>query len=144
MQSDVSQVLQSYPPAARKRITALRKTILEVAKSIEGVGLLEETLKWGEPSYLTSASRSGTTVRIAWQARDPEVCSVFVNCQTNLVDTYRSLFPELQCIGNRQVRLPLDQPVPDSLRDCFAMALTYKKPRLLEQARQSQKETDHD
>ena len=132
MRPDVKATFESYPAAARDRLLELRDAILDVAASIDGVGPLEETLKWSEPAYLTSRSRSGTTVRIAWKAKQPDHVSLFVNCQTSLIDTYRSLFPELDCCGNREVRLPLDQPMPACLRECVAIALTYKKPQLLE------------
>ena len=137
MTPDVKAVLDGYPAAARSRLTALRTLILDVAASIDGVGPLEETLKWSEPAYLTPKSRSGTTLRMAWKGQHPDHVSLFVNCQTSLIDTYRSLFPELDCHGNREVRLPLMDPLPDCLRECIALALTYKKPQLLEQRRRA-------
>ena len=38
----------------------LRQIVLDTASETEGVDALEETLKWGEPSYLT---RDGSTIR---------------------------------------------------------------------------------
>ena len=69
----------------------------------EGVGELEETLKWGEPSYLTTESKSGTTIRIDWKPKHPNQYAMYVNCKTTLVDTYRSLFPELTYEKNRAI-----------------------------------------
>ena len=46
---DVAAVFASYPPKMRKHLRALRKLILDTAKATEGVGRIEETLKWGEP-----------------------------------------------------------------------------------------------
>ena len=63
----VAETFDSYPPNMRRALLALRSLIFETAASTDGVGVLEETLKWGEPAYLTSESRSGSTVRIAWQ-----------------------------------------------------------------------------
>ena len=128
---DVQAALDSYPATARDRLMVIRSLILDVAGAIDGVGPLEETLKWGEPAYLTPKSRSGSTLRMAWKDQHPEHVSLFVNCQTSLIDTYRSLFPELECHGNREVRLPLKEATPACLRECIAMALTYKKPHLL-------------
>jgi hypothetical protein len=128
---EVGRVLATYPAAARARVLELRATILEVAAGIDGVGPLEEGLRWGEPAYLTSASGSGTTIRIAWKARFPECSSLFVNCRTSLIETFTSLFPELDCHDNREVRLTLSDPLPDCIPDCIALALTYRKPRLL-------------
>ena len=39
----------------RKKLLHLRQIILDTASETEGVNELEETLKWGEPSYLTEA-----------------------------------------------------------------------------------------
>ena len=42
----------------------LRQLIFDVAAKTKDVGQLEETLKWGEPAYLTSESKSGSLIRI--------------------------------------------------------------------------------
>jgi hypothetical protein len=49
----------------------LRRLIFFVAAQDEHIGGLEETLKWGVPAYLTSVSKSGTTIRIDWEAKAP-------------------------------------------------------------------------
>jgi hypothetical protein len=33
-------------------------------RATPGVGALHETLKWGQPAYLTPETRSGTTLRL--------------------------------------------------------------------------------
>ena len=67
----VAQTFEAYPPNIRPKLLALRSFISETAASVEGVGELEETLKRGEPAYLTSQSKSGTTVRIGWKKSNP-------------------------------------------------------------------------
>lgn len=42
----------SFQPAVRKKMMKIRSFIFDVARETEGVGELEETLKWGQPSYL--------------------------------------------------------------------------------------------
>lgn len=59
----VASVFRSYPAALRPMLLALRELILDVAARTDGVGPLTETLKWGQPSYLTAETGSGTTVR---------------------------------------------------------------------------------
>ena len=49
----VESLIQSYPEIARDRLMHLRNLIFESAAEIEGLHHLEETLKWGEPSYIT-------------------------------------------------------------------------------------------
>lgn len=55
-----------------------------MAAAAEGVGVLEESLRWGEPAYLTSESRSGTTVRIAWKKKRLSQYGMYFHCGTNL------------------------------------------------------------
>ena len=62
--SDVASVFKAYPPRIRAKLMALRELVFDTARRTGGVGPLTETLKWGQPSYLTEATGSGTTVRI--------------------------------------------------------------------------------
>ena len=68
----VSAVFDSYPQNVRTRLFFLRQLIFDEAASIEGIKEIEETLKWGEPSYLTPKSKSGSTIRIAWKESQEE------------------------------------------------------------------------
>ena len=72
----------------------LRQLIYDTAASIEGIGEIEETLKWGEPSYLTPKSRSGSTIRIAWKESQEEQYSIFFKCTANLVPAFKEKFPK--------------------------------------------------
>ena len=62
--AQVAAVFRSYPSGVATKLLALRRLILDVASSTEGVGPVEETLRWGQPSYLTTRPRSGSTIRI--------------------------------------------------------------------------------
>jgi hypothetical protein len=48
----VDAVFSAYPKPVKAKLLALRRLIFDTAKATEGVGALEETLKWGQPSYL--------------------------------------------------------------------------------------------
>lgn len=126
---DVAAVFQGYPPKVRRRALALRKLIFRTAQKTDGVGPLEETLKWGEPAYLTSETGSGTTVRVAWKRSDPDHCGLYFHCQTPLVETFRSMFGErLRFEGNRAILFHVDEPVPEKeVAQCLALALTYHR-----------------
>jgi len=91
MTADVEKVLDSYPAGIRKRMEVLRNLILRTAARTEGVGVITETLKWGEPAYLTEASKSGSTIRMGWKASSPDHYALYFNCRTTLVDTFRTL-----------------------------------------------------
>ena len=91
----------------------LRRLILETAAATEGVGPITETLKWGEPAYLTSVSKSGSTIRIGWKKSAPSRYAIYFHCQTNLVDSFRALFPDaFDFQGNRAIVLKTPTPYP--------------------------------
>ena len=126
---EVAKVFEAYPADVRHRLLALRELIFRTASSTEGVGKLEETLKWGEPAYLTSQSKSGSTIRIDWKKARPSEYAMYFNCKTTLVETFKTLFPrEFQFEANRAIVFKASKPVPtDSLAFCVAAALTYHR-----------------
>jgi hypothetical protein len=125
--SAVDAVFSAYPRPVKAKLLALRRLIFDTAKVTKGVGRLEETLKWGQPSYLTAETKSGSTIRIDWLKAGVNRYAVFFHCQTNLVETFRELYPtELSYGGNRCILLDAKKDVPEAaLRHCVALALTY-------------------
>ena len=123
---DVAGVFRAYPSAVKTRLMRLRDLIFETASATTGVGKIEETLKWGQPSYLTTQSGSGTTVRIdRVKGVDGEV-AIYVSCLTDLVATFRERYPKLRYEGKRAIRLRAkDQLDERAIRHCIALALTY-------------------
>ncbi len=128
----VAAVFEAYPDLLRRKLMVLRQLIFDTAAATDGVGPVEETLKWGQPSYLTRQSRSGTTIRIDRIKSNPSQYGMFVHCQTSLLSTYRERYPTLRCDGTRCVSFDIDEDPPSEIvRHCIAMALTYhrhKKP----------------
>jgi hypothetical protein len=122
----IAAVLDGYAKPVKDRLLALRRLILTTARTTEGVGALEETLKWGQPSYLTCETGSGSTIRIDGVKAAPNQYAIYVHCQTNLVETFRELYPDLTYGGNRSILLDADAKMPEAaLRHCVALALTY-------------------
>jgi len=122
----VENVFAGYPSPVKSKLLALRKLIFDTAKTTSGVGALEETLKWGQPSYLTSESKSGSTIRIDQMKAEAGFYAIYFHCQTDLVETFRELYPELRYGGNRAILLDAGDKVPEkALRHCIALALTY-------------------
>ena len=95
----------AYPKPVKAKLLALRRLIFDTAKTTKGVGALEEALKWGQPSYLTTESKSGSTVRIDQVKAEAGRYAVYFHCQTDLVETFRELYPELRYGGNRSILL---------------------------------------
>jgi len=129
----VAAKFNTYPPKVRRKMLALRELVLQTAARTAGVGEIEESLKWGEPAYATK-NKVGSTVRMDWKSKQPERYAMYFHCQTNLVDTFRTLFPsELKFEGNRAIVFALEDIVPhDALALCIAASLTYhlKKPKV--------------
>lgn len=116
----------AYPRDTRAKLIALRRLIFETAKSLDGVGEIEETLKWGQPSYLTSASKSGSTIRIDAHSNAYDYAMYF-HCQTDLVAMFRELYPvQMTYCGNRCILFAGDEKIPaKALSHCIGLALTY-------------------
>lgn len=128
---EVAAAFDGYPPELRTRLLELRRLVLQTAAATPGVGRIEEALKWGEPAYLTPETKSGSTVRIGPRRDDPRAYAVFFNCQTTLVETFRTWFPTgLRFDGNRAIVFDLDDPLPEeAVSECVAAALTYHTRR---------------
>jgi hypothetical protein len=123
----VDAVFGAYPKPLKSKLLALRRLIFDTARSTKGVGRLEETLKWGQPSYLTPETKSGSTIRIDQVKPATNRYAVYFHCQTDLVETFRELYPtEFDYGGNRSILLNAEDEIPEqALRHCVALALTY-------------------
>jgi hypothetical protein len=127
--ANVKAAYDSYPANARDALLNVRALIFKTAAQNPAVGPLTETLKWGEPAYLTEATKSGSTIRMAWKPAKPDHGALFFNCKTTLVDTMREIYPDAFTYqGTRAVLFALDRPLPnDALAHCIEMALTYHR-----------------
>jgi hypothetical protein len=125
----VKAVFDAYPPKLRAKLLALRDLIFATAKAAADIGPLTETLKWGQPSYLTAASGSGTTLRIDRVKSVDNQYALYVHCQTNLVTTFRAHYPrKFSFAGNRGIVFSLDDKIDtEALRHCVGLALTYHR-----------------
>lgn len=123
----VANVIKGYPPLAQKYAKELRDLIINTAKRDARIGPLTETLKWREPSYLTEATKSGTTLRFDWKVKYPDKLGLFISCQTTLIQSFQDQFyDELNFEGNRAIWLDMHQPLPrDILAICIGKTLTY-------------------
>ena len=122
----VDAVFDACPNPVKAKLLALRRLILDTARATKGVGAIEEALKWGQPSYLTTQTGSGSTIRIDRVKSADNQLAMFFHCQTDLVATFRELYPELAYSGNRAILLDACKKLPEAeLRHCVALALTY-------------------
>jgi hypothetical protein len=144
---EVAVIFDAYPKTIRARLMFLRKLIFDTAAETPGVGELEETLKWGEPSYLTPQTKSGSTVRIDWKKNQKEQYAMYFKCTANLVIAFRERFPTTFTYGeNRSIIFNIDDEIPvRELKSCISLALTYHLNKKLEtSARWDMVEKPHD
>lgn len=131
MPADVAEVFAGYSDAVRAKLIELRDLIFETAAESEVVGELTETLKWGEPAYLTTETKIGSTIRLGAPRGRPECCALYFNCNTTLVESFRERFGDaLELEGNRAVLFPCDAELPVEIAGaCIEAALTYHLSR---------------
>jgi len=126
---DVLKKFEAYPAEKRDRLEHLRSLIFEVAKE-EKIKDIEETLKWGEPSY---SSKRGSTLRIGWNKKKPEQYSMYFNCKTKLISTFKEIYPDtFNYAGNREIFFTLDEALPTKeLKHCISLSLKYHEIKKL-------------
>ena len=123
---NVAHVFDSYPEPMRKKMLRLRQIVFEAAAETEDVAAVEETLKWGEPSYLT---KGGSTIRMDWKQKSPHQYALYFNCNTSLVETFKSLYRGFFTFeGNRAIVFRETDELPvDALKHCVSLALRYHR-----------------
>ncbi|MDC6407070.1 MULTISPECIES: DUF1801 domain-containing protein [Maribacter] len=120
----VNEVFANYPDFVRDKLQHLRELVIETAEEIEGVTVLEETLKWGEPSFVT---KNGSTLRMDWKEKTPDQYAMYFQCTSRLVDTFRLVFDhKFQYEGKRAIVFQLNQKIPElELKECIKASLIY-------------------
>ena len=123
---DVEAVFANYPDVVRDKMQRLRELVIETAEETTGVSSLEETLKWGEPSFVT---KDGSTLRMDWKPKTPDQYAMYFQCTSRLVDTFRLVFNhKFQYEGKRAIVFRLNQKIPaEELKECIKASLTYHK-----------------
>ncbi len=110
----------------------LRRLVIEAAEEIEDLTNLEETLKWGEPSYLT---KKGSTLRMDWKQKTPNQYQLYFKCTSKLVETFKMVYGNtFNYEKNRAIVFQLDDKIPETeLKKCITAALRYHSVKQLPQ-----------
>ncbi len=122
----VKPVFDTYPTSIKHKLLSLRKLIIDVASEHSDIGAIEETLKWGQPSYLT---QHGSTIRIGWADSRPIQFMMYFHCKTSLVDTFKELYGDrLSFEGNRAIVFAENDKIPiTQLKHCILLSLNYHR-----------------
>jgi hypothetical protein len=122
----VNLVFTNYPDFVRDKMQFLRELVVETAEEISDLFVLEETLKWGEPSFVT---KNGSTLRMDWKEKTPDQYLMYFKCTSRLVETFKVVFGDLfEYEKNRAIVFQLDQEIPvNELKKCIRATLMYHK-----------------
>jgi len=123
----VPEKFKSYTPKVRKKLKKLRQLIIDEAKALPDITALEETLKWGEPSYLV---KGGSTIRLDWKAKTPDTYQLYFKCTSKLVSTFKEVHGDtFEYEKTRALVFDLvSESIPeDEIRSCIGTALRYHK-----------------
>lgn len=125
MDENVKRVYDSYPLEYRQPLLQMRELIYNVANQIPEVGIIEESLKWGQPTYSTIQTKSGSPIRLDRFGED-EIAILF-HCQTSLIESFKTLFHDsMKFSKNRAIVInPEEGWDTNQLELCIEMALTY-------------------
>jgi hypothetical protein len=126
----VKKVFNAYPKQFRAKLLILRDIIIDTANELDGIDMMSETLKWGEPSYLVD---KGSTLRISWHQKRPDTYSMYFKCTSKLVKTFKLLYSDkFNFFGEREIRFRLSDPIHKrELKKLIRTTLTYHRLKKL-------------
>ena len=127
---DLLNTFALWPDAAQSRAFDIRTLCWRVAEAAD-IGALSESLKWGQPAWRPLRSRTGSTLRLSWDANAPQRLDLFVDCKTDLAARVIDRFPAIfGSDGRRRLTLPTDGPLPeDALWFLAEQTLTYHRTK---------------
>lgn len=126
--AEFSSCVARWPAPARRYFDTIRRIVWNVAVRAE-IGTLDESLKWGQPSWLPQRKRVGSTLRCYWHPARADTISLYLNCNTTLAETMKTLYPtSFDYEGRRGLHLSLHAPLPkDAIDHCAFLTLTYHR-----------------
>ncbi len=124
--AEVKDVFENYPIKLQGKLLELRELIVKTASECKDIKKFEETLKWGEPSYV---SNIGSTIRLGTVKTNPNAYALYFHCKTKLVDTFRELYSDIFTFeGNRAIIFNESDTISiKELEHCILMSLKYHK-----------------
>lgn len=119
----VKDVFNNYPKGVLPKMMYLRSLILNTAEALN-LDTLEETLKWGEPSYI---AKKGSTLRMDWKKKTPDQYAMYFKCTSLLVKSFIEIHGDrFKYENHRAILFRIDDEVPEKeLKSCIAMTLNY-------------------
>lgn len=124
--AEVGHAFSLFSRAGRQRLLRVRQRIFDLAAGVEAVGAIQESLKWGEPSYVSTKRKCGTPIRLRLAADD--TFGLSVHCQTSIIAELKKAHPGLRYDGSRSLLLPVAvEPPVEVIDQLIRLALTYHR-----------------
>lgn len=125
---NVKSIFDAYPPKIGEKLLQIRELVFEIGANNPLIGKIEETLKWGEPSYLTADTKSGSTLRIDKKKNQDGIFAIYFNCKTTLIEDIKAILGDkFNYEGNRALIFNAQTTLPiNEIKFCIEMALSYK------------------
>ncbi|MBL4766810.1 MAG: DUF1801 domain-containing protein [Rhodobacteraceae bacterium] len=123
--TDIKAAFDVPDKQARKGLLTLRELVFNVANDLPQIGEITEALRWGQPSYLTLQTKSGSTLRLGIPKSGG--FALFVHCQTSLISDFHAAFPNDKNVeGKRAVLFKEAADIdPNKVKWLIRRALTY-------------------
>lgn len=121
---ELAQAFAAFPTSERTSLLELRRLIFDTAAQEDKVDPLSETLKWGQPAYVT-ARKTGTTLRLGLPKTGG--FGIYVHCQSKVIPQFQAEFPTgFAFDGTRAIVFETGQAVPHlPIAHFIRLALTY-------------------
>lgn len=117
---------ENYPERVKFKLWYLRELIIDTAQTIDSITRIEETLKWGQPSYLV---KGGSTIRMDWKAKNPDQYAMYFKCTTPIVSSIKKIFgDEFNYEKNRALVFDMNDKIPkNKITQCIRLGLEYHR-----------------
>lgn len=125
---EIESIFNSYSDNSRKQLLTIREIIFDVAKRDKDIKGVFEEVRWGQPSYITNQTKSGSTIRLGVFEKDK--IAVFFHCKTTLIERFRVIYGDkLEFSKNRAIiidpKKKISCDVMDAISHCIQMSLRY-------------------
>lgn len=121
-----NSIVDHYTVELSDKFLCLKSLIYEQADLNPKVGEIEESLKWGQLSYV-SKNRSGTPIRLGTEKKMPDFYGLYVNCSTSVISDTKHIYGDIfQYDGNRGLMFKVDDQLPEKeIRHIIDIILCY-------------------
>ena len=130
----VKTFYNSQPEWCRVPLLMLREWIFDAGRDNPTIGAISEEMAWGQPSYVTQETKTGTPLRLG--KFDNENIGVYFQHHTRLAACYHAAYGDVVRVHDRgvMVLVPDIMAIETTIRHCITLGLTYHLWDAAEQA----------